>query len=70
MLLELVIADNMSMLINEIKNSKPIPPTAPEPLDDDERFGSYLVGLMKNLPNRQKIIIQGKIITMVINEIE
>lgn len=65
----------MSALLDELKNSRPIPPlpitiNQPNDDDDDDRFSCYLASLMRNIPKRHKIILQGKIIAMVINEMD
>lgn len=68
-----MIADSMSVFMEELKNNRPLPPTLldPEPLDEDDHFSSYVAGLMRdNLPKRKKILLQGKIIAMIMKEIE
>lgn len=47
----------MEMIINELKNSRPIPPPDPVFLkpesSDDTKFSSYLETLMSDLPKKK-----------------
>lgn len=69
-LLESIVADHMSALLEELKDSRPIPPIpiTIDKEDDDEKFGSYLAALMRDIPKCRKKILQGKMIAMAINE--
>jgi len=65
----------MGCLIDELKHNRPIIPTKPEvytpelPTIEDDKFSSYLAGIMLEIPRSQKIILQGKIIAMVIEKL-
>lgn len=64
----------MSSLIEELKQSRPITPSepvtvVPEPINEDHKFSSYLTDIMLEIPRLQKIRLQGKIIAMVMEEL-
>jgi len=63
----------MGLIMEELKQSRPIPPLEPvliEPeSNDDTKFSSYLASLMSELPKKKKMILQGKLIAFVIEEI-
>ncbi|XP_060859160.1 uncharacterized protein LOC132936444 isoform X2 [Metopolophium dirhodum] len=67
-----LMGDHMSMLIDELKNSRPIPPTSPEPeqFNEDRDFCAYLTSIMVGMPRNAKLKLQRKIINMVIEQIE
>jgi len=48
------------------KNSKPVPPTTPEPakLNGYKEFCSYLARLMVNMPRNEKLRLQCRLINM------
>lgn len=56
-------------MIDELKNNRPLPDL--ELLDENNQFSSYIARLMKgNLPKSKKILLQGKIIAIIMKEIE
>lgn len=64
----------MSSLIDELKLSRPITPTepvlmAPEPPNEDHTFSLYLTNIMSGIPKQSKIRLQGKLIALVIEEL-
>lgn len=63
----------MGLIMEELKQSRPIPPLEPvliEPeSNDDTKFSSYLASVMSELPKKKKMILQGKLIAFVIEEI-
>ncbi|KAF0723664.1 MADF domain-containing protein [Aphis craccivora] len=69
---KLLMEDHMSDLIDELKNSRPIPPTPPkpEPRNEDRDFCSYLTSLMAGLPRNAKLRLQHTFISMVFEQIE
>lgn len=64
--------DHMSVLIDELKNNRPIPPTSPksEPINEDRDFCLYLTNLMAGLPRNAKLRLQHTFINMVFEQIE
>lgn len=51
----------MTALIEELKSSRPIPPSIQwSILDEDDKFGAYLAGLMRDLPNFKKLYYKAK----------
>lgn len=64
--------DCKSVLIDEVKNTRPITLTIPDTVSLNEGgiFYSYLAELMKDIPKRKKLSLQAKIITMVVGEME
>ncbi|XP_022165886.1 uncharacterized protein LOC111030610 isoform X3 [Myzus persicae] len=69
---KLLMEDHMSMIIDELKNSRPIPPTPPKPeeINEDRDFCSYLTRLMVGLPRNAKLRLQHTFINMVFEQIE
>lgn len=71
----MTIETHMGSLIEELKQNRPVLPPANmfcenEPINGDQKFSSYLADIMKDLPKSRKIKLQGKIISMVIDELE
>jgi len=72
---ETTIENYMGCLIDELKHNRPMIPTEPKvyapefQTTEDDKFSSYLAGIMLEIPRSQKIILQGKIIAMVIEEL-
>jgi len=42
----------------------------PQTINEDEKFSSYLAGIMTDIPRKQKIILQAKVIAMVVEELK
>lgn len=69
-----VMESQMGMIMEELKQSRPIPPLEPvliEPeSNDDTKFSSYLASLMSDLPKKKKRILQGQLMAIVIEQID
>lgn len=50
---------------------KPVPPALPEPIqpDEDYSFCNYLANIMKDIPRTQKLKLQAKMISMVLEDL-
>lgn len=62
----------MGMIMEELKQSRPIPPLEPvliEPESNhDIKFSSYLASLMSDLPKKKKRILQGQLLIAIVIE--
>lgn len=67
-----MVETHIGSLIEELKQSRPIPPNENQqlPISEEEKFSVYLANILTDLPRQRQIILQAKIIALVAKEFE